>query len=243
MRQYGLIGYPLTHSFSKKYYTEKFIKENISDAEFLNFEVKDIAEVGKIFLEYPQLKGLSITIPHKKNIIQYTTEFNDVVRDTGACNCLKITAGKKIGFNTDIIGFEKSFAKDLLPHHNKALILGTGGAAVAVEYVLKKLGIQYSFVSRKKHENTFLWEQLNKRIINNFTIIINCTPLGTFPQTEQAPAIPYQYLTPNHYLFDLVYNPPVTQFLLRGKQQNCIIKNGYEMLIIQAEENWRIWNG
>jgi shikimate dehydrogenase len=242
MRQYGLIGYPLTHSFSKKYFTEKFIRENIPDTEFLNFEVKDIAEVANIFLEHPQLKGLCITIPHKKNIIQYTNEFNDVVRDTGACNCIKITANKKIGFNTDVVGFEKSFAKDLLPHHNKALILGTGGVAVAVEYVLNKLGIQYSFVSRNKHENAFLWQQLNKTIIENFTVIINCTPLGTFPQTEQAPEIPYQHLTPKHYLFDLVYNPPVTQFLLKGKQQNCIIKNGHEMLILQAEENWRIWN-
>ena len=162
MRQYGLIGYPLTHSFSKKYFTEKFIRENISDAEFLNFEVKDIAEVANIFSEYPQLKGLCITIPHKKNIIQYTSEFNDVVRDTGACNCIKITANKKNGFNTDVVGFEKSFVKNLLPHHNKALILGTGGVAVAVEYVLNKLGIQYSFVSRNKHENAFLWQQLKK---------------------------------------------------------------------------------
>jgi shikimate dehydrogenase len=242
MRQYGLIGYPLTHSFSKEYFTEKFIRENISDAEFLNFEVKDIQDVGKIFFDYPQLKGLCITIPHKKNIIQYTTEFFDIVRDTGACNCLKIIGNKKIGFNTDVIGFEKSFTKNLLPHHNKALILGTGGAAVAVEYVLKKLGMQYSFVSRNKNENTFLWAQLNKAIIEKFTVIINCTPLGTFPETEQAPAIPYKYLTPKHYLFDLVYNPPLTQFLLYGKQQNCIIKNGREMLIMQAEENWRIWN-
>jgi shikimate dehydrogenase len=242
MRQYGLIGYPLTHSFSKRYFTEKFIAENISDAEFLNFEIKEIKEVGKIFSEYLQLKGLSITIPHKKNIIQYTDKFSDVVRDTGACNCIKITAGKKTGFNTDVVGFEKSFAKNLLPHHNNALILGTGGAAVAVEYVLNKLGIQYSFVSRKKNENTFLWQQLNKEIMEDFPIIINCTPLGTFPEIKQAPAIPYQYLTSDHYLFDLIYNPPLTQFLLYGKQQNCTIENGYEMLIIQAEENWRIWN-
>lgn len=242
MRQYGLIGYPLIHSFSKKYFTEKFINENISDAEFLNFEVKEIKDVGKIFSDHPQLKGLSITIPHKKNIIQYTNKFSDVVRDTGACNCIKISSEEKTGFNTDVVGFEKSFVKNLLPHHNNALILGTGGGAVAVEYVLKKLGIWYSFVSRKKNENTFLWHQLNKAIIEDFSIIINCTPLGTFPETEQAPAIPYQYLTPEHYLFDLIYNPPLTQFLLHGKQQNCTIQNGHEMLIIQAEENWRIWN-
>ena len=233
----------MTHSFSKKYFTEKFINENISDAEFLNFEVKEIADVGKIFLDHPQLKGLSITIPHKKNIIQYTDEFSDVVRDTGACNCLKITSEKKTGFNTDVVGFEKSFSKNLLPHHNKALILGTGGAAVAVEYVLKKLGIQYSFVSRNQDENTFLWQQLNKSIIEKFSIIINCTPLGTYPETQQAPAIPYQYLNRKNIIFLILYiTRRLHNFYYVGKQQNATIKNGYEMLIIQAEENWRIWN-
>ncbi len=241
MRQYGLIGYPLTHSFSKRYFDEKFIKENI-EAEFFNFQIKEISEVEKVFTDHPQLKGLSVTIPHKKNIIRYTNQFSDVVRDTGACNCIKILADKKIGYNTDVVGFEKSFKKKLLQYHKKALILGTGGAAVAVEYVLKKLGIAYFFVSRNKQKNTFLWQQLNKTVIEEFTIIINCTPLGTYPETEQSPAIPYQYLTPNHYLFDLVYNPPLTKFLQYGKQQKCIIENGYEMLAIQAEENWRVWN-
>jgi shikimate dehydrogenase len=242
MRQYGLIGYPLSHSFSKKYFDEKFIKENITDAEFLNFQVKEIHEVAKVFVDHPQLKGLAITIPHKKNIIQYTTSFGNIVRDTGACNCNKITVTEKIGFNTDVTGFEKSFIKNLMPHHKKALILGTGGAAVAVEFVLNKLNMQHAYVSRKEHENGFLWSDLNKDIIEEFTVIINCTPLGTYPEVQQAPALPYQYLTHRHYLFDLVYNPELTQFLLHGQQHNCIIKNGFEMLIIQAEENWKIWN-
>lgn len=242
MRQYGLIGYPLTHSFSKKYFTEKFIKENINDAEFLNFQIKEINEVEKIFADHQQLKGLSVTIPHKKYIIQYLDEVSDVVKETGACNCIKITAEKKTGFNTDVVGFEKSFTKSLLPQHTKALILGTGGAAAAIEFVLKKSGIQYSFVSRSENENGFTWQQLNKNIVQEFTIIINCTPLGTYPNINEAPPIPYEYLTPKHYLFDLVYNPPLTQFLLQGKRHNCIIENGYEMLIMQAEENWRLWN-
>ncbi|HVX27695.1 MAG TPA: hypothetical protein VHB70_15190 [Parafilimonas sp.] len=242
MRQYGLIGYPLSHSFSKKYFDEKFITENITDAEFFNFQLKEISEIKKIFEEHQQLLGLAITIPHKKNIIQYTTSFSDVVRDTGACNCLKITSTEKIGFNTDVVGFEKSFKKKLLPHHNKALILGTGGAAVAVEYVLRKLGIQYSFVSRNEHANAFSWQELNREIIEEHSVIINCTPLGTFPKVDEFPDLPYEYLTDKHYLFDLVYNPSRTQFLLKGQQRNSTIKNGYEMLVIQAEENWRIWN-
>lgn len=242
MRQYGLIGYPLTHSFSQKYFTEKFSKENIGDAEFLNFQLQDINEVENIFSNHPQLKGLSVTIPHKKNVITYLDEVSDVVNAIGACNCIKISKEKKTGFNTDVIGFEKSFTKNLLSHHNKALILGTGGAAVAVEFVLKKLGIEYLFVSRTKKENVLTWQQLNKNIIQEFTVIINCTPLGTFPNVNQLPQIPYEYLTPAHYLFDLVYNPWLTRFLLQGKQYNCIIKNGYEMLILQAEENWKLWN-
>ena len=242
MRQYGLIGYPLSHSFSQKYFTEKFIKEGISNAEFLNFQLQNIKEVEKIFSDYPQLKGLSVTIPHKKNVIIYLDEVSDVVNSIGACNCIKITKEKKTGFNTDVIGFEKSFIKKLLPHHDKALILGTGGAAVAVEYVLKNLGINYLFVSRNKIENGFTWQHLNKDIMRQFTVIVNCTPLGTFPNVNEFPQIPYEHLTSEHYLFDLVYNPALTQFLIQGKQHNCIIENGYEMLVFQAEENWKIWN-
>ena len=242
MREYGLIGYPLTHSFSQKYFTKKFLQEHITDALFQNFELEQINEVEKIFTDHPSLKGLSVTIPYKKNIINYLNDVSAVVSKTGACNCIKISSNKKSGFNTDVIGFEKSFIKNLLPTHTKALILGTGGAAVAVEYVLKKLNIQYAFVSRNKTAANFLWNDLNKDIINQYTIIINCTPLGTYPNINESPAIPYNFLTPQHYLFDLVYNPPLTQFLAHGEQHNCIIKNGYEMLIMQAEENWRIWN-
>ena len=242
MREYGLIGYPLTHSFSQKYFTEKFLKENITDASFINFELKQVDDVEKVFEDHPLLKGLSVTIPYKKKIINYLDEVSGVVKETGACNCIKIAQHKKFGFNTDVVGFEKSFIKKLLPHHTKALILGTGGAAVAVEYVLNKLAIRYAFVSRNKTKNNFTWSELDENILNEFTVIINCTPLGTYPKVDEAPPLPYQYLTQQHYLFDLVYNPPLTQFLSHGKQHNCSINNGYEMLIIQAEENWRMWN-
>jgi shikimate dehydrogenase len=242
MRQYGLIGYPLTHSFSQKYFTEKFLQEGINDAEFLNFPIATINEVERIFSGYPQLQGLSVTIPHKKTIIAYLDDVSDIVKETGACNCIKIKSEKKTGFNTDIVGFEKSFVKKLKPHHTKALILGTGGAGGAVEYVLKKLHIRCSFVSRTGGENKFTYQQINKTLLQEFTIIINCTPLGTFPNISQAPSISYEFLTPKHYVFDLVYNPPLTEFLQRAQQQGCTIQNGYEMLVIQAEENWKIWN-
>ena len=242
MRQYGLIGFPLTHSFSQKFFEEKFLKDGITDAEFLSFSIAHISELNRIFKEYPLLKGLAVTIPYKKSVIEYVDEVSDIVKETGACNCIRITPGKKTGFNTDVTGFEMSFKKNLEPHHTNALILGTGGAAAAVEYVLRKLRINYSFVSRAPAENRFAWQQINKAVLEQFTVIINCTPLGTYPGIQEKPSLPYEFLTPKHYLFDLVYNPPLTSFLSEGKNHNCVVQNGYEMLVIQAEENWKIWN-
>jgi len=241
MRQFGLIGYPLSHSFSQKYFSEKFLREHINDAEFLNLPIPQIEDVEKIFADYLLLKGLSVTIPYKKSVIKYLDEVDDTVKKINACNCIKIHQHKKTGYNTDVIGFEKSFIKNLKPHHTKALILGTGGAASAIEFVLKKLGIDYLFVSRKSSQN-ITYNDVSAETIKEFTIIINCTPLGTFPNTEEAPQLPYQFLNADNYLFDLVYNPPLTKFLQHGKSAGCIIQNGYEMLVIQAEENWKIWN-
>jgi shikimate dehydrogenase len=226
MQQYGLIGYPLTHSFSQKYFTEKFLHEGIHDAEFLNFPIADINDLHSIFSQYPKLKGLSVTIPYKKQVIEYLDGVSNIVKETGACNCIKIKPGEKRGFNTDVTGFEKSFIKNLQVYHNNALILGTGGAAAAVKYVLSKLQIPCSFVSRTAGEGNFTYPQINKAVLEQFTVIINCTPLGTYPNTSQAPLLPYHFLTPRHYLFDLVYNPPFTRFLLNGKEQGCIVKNG-----------------
>ncbi len=242
MRQFGLIGFPLSHSFSQKYFTEKFLKENISDAEFLNFSIPDVTAIETIFRDHPLLQGLAVTIPYKKSVIPYLNSVNDAVKEMAACNCIKIRGEIKTGFNTDIIGFEKSFVKQLKPHHKKALILGTGGASAAIQYVLKKLNIEYLLVSRHESLRAIAYSDISPVMFLEFNIIINCTPLGTYPDTEKAPLLPYSLLTPEHYLYDLVYNPPLTKFLLYGKEAGCSIKNGSEMLELQAEENWRIWN-
>ena len=242
MRQYGLIGFPLTHSFSQKYFTEKFLRDNINDAEFLNFSIPKIEDVEKIFDTHLQLKGLAVTIPYKRSVIKYLDEVNDAVKEISACNCIKIYQNKKTGFNTDVIGFERSFIKKLKPHHTQALILGTGGAASAVKFVFNKLGIKYLLVSRNPSPGIISYTDITTEILSQFNIIINCTPLGTHPNITEAPPLPYHFLNGSHYLFDLVYNPPLTRFLQYGNEKGCIIQNGYEMLTIQAEENWKIWN-
>jgi shikimate dehydrogenase len=242
MRRYGLIGYPLSHSFSKKYFSEKFERENITDAVFENFSIPQIEDVEKIFSTDHSLKGVAVTIPYKKAILPYLDALSDVVQQMNACNCIKIEAGKKKGFNTDVIGFEKSFIKKLQPHHQKALILGTGGASQAVGYVLKKLGIEYLLVSRKASPGAIAYAAIREETLQHYNIIINCTPLGTFPKNNEAPDLPYQYLNKSHYLFDLVYNPSLTRFLQFGQEAGATVENGYEMLVLQAEENWKIWN-
>ena len=243
MQQYGLIGFPLTHSFSKKYFTEKFLQEGIQDAEFLNFSIPAINDIEKIFDEHPQLRGLAVTIPYKRSVINYLDDADEAVKEISACNCIKIGQYRKTGFNTDVIGFERSFGKNLGTHHKKALVLGTGGAASAIEFVLEKLGIEYLRVSRQASAKTIAYNEISPVTFLEFTIIINCTPLGTYPNITEAPLLPYGLLTASHYLFDLVYNPPLTKFLQYGKEKGCIIQNGFEMLVMQAEENWKIWNG
>ncbi|AYD47804.1 shikimate dehydrogenase family protein [Arachidicoccus soli] len=241
MNKYGILGFPLSHSFSQKYFHQKFLKEGIENALFENYEIADIAGVSSL-IQDPDLKGFCITIPHKKNILPYLSESTDAVKKMGACNCVNIRNGKLFGYNTDVIGFEKSFIPQLKSHDTKALILGTGGAAAAVQFVLEKLEIDYKFVSRNKTAGNFSYEELDKNILDNYKIIINCSPLGTFPKIDEKPPIPYQFISSAHYLFDLVYNPPLTKFLSLGKEKGARVQNGYEMLKIQAEENWRIWN-
>ena len=241
MHLYGLIGYPLSHSFSKKYFDEKFANEGITDARFENFSLDNISMLHEI-LAQKNLNGLAVTIPYKKSVIDFLYDSTDAVKQMGACNCIKISDNKLSGFNTDVIGFEKSFIKQLKPYHTKALILGTGGAASAVEFVLQKLNIEHEFVSRKKVGTEFLYSELDQNIINEYSIIINASPIGTYPDINEAPAIPYEFITSKHYLFDLVYNPAETKFLQYGKSKNATIQNGLEMLELQAEENWKIWN-
>ncbi len=241
MKLYGLIGYPLTHSFSKKYFDNKFVQEDISNYQFQNFEIPNINEILSLIQQNPALQGFAITIPYKQQILPYLDWMSDDVKQMSACNCVKIIDGKLYGYNTDVVGFEKSFIELVKPHHVKALVLGTGGAAQAVIFTLKKLGIHYLTVSRNELANGIIYGDLNETLMEEYSVIVNTTPLGTFPKITEHPAIPYQYITPQHYLFDLVYNPPLTQFLLKGKDKRAAIKNGYDMLTIQAEENWKIW--
>ncbi len=245
IREYGLIGYPLSHSFSQKYFTEKFEREGIPDAVFHVFAIPSIDKLPQLLKEHPLLKGFSITIPYKRSVIEYLDGVSTAVKEMNACNCVKIKEGKLYGYNTDIVGYKESFIKHLKPYHTKALILGTGGASSAVEFVLKKLHIDYIFVSRKKDasKNIAGYADVNEALLQEYKIIINTTPLGTYPDVNDAPNIPYHLLTPQHYLFDLVYNPAKTKFLALGEQQGATIQNGYEMLVLQSEENWKIWNG
>lgn len=244
MTEYGLIGFPLSHSFSQKYFTDKFLKEGIADVVFHNFSLENINDLPALLASHPALNGFAITIPHKKNIIPFLFKADETVSAIGACNCVKTENGKLYGFNTDVIGFEKSFKKKLQPHNTKALILGTGGASAAVEFVMHKLKIDYLFVSRKagRENNILCYDDLNEAIMHEYKIIINCTPLGTYPDTDNMPDVPPELLTQDHYVFDLVYNPPLTKLLSSAKVRGCTIENGYDMLVLQAEENWRIWN-
>lgn len=242
MRTFGIIGFPLSHSFSQKYFTEKFAAEGISDAVFQAYPMEQIEQLSQLLESETTLEGFCITIPHKRNVIPWLSHANPAVEQMNACNCVRIKNSRLFGYNTDYIGFQHSFTPQLQSHHNKALILGTGGAAAAIEYTLQQLGMPYTYVSRSKREGSLTYEALTPAIIAEYPVIINCTPLGTYPAVEGAPEIPYQYLTPAHYLYDVVYNPPLTRFLQLGSAQGAIVKNGYDMLTIQAEENWKIWN-
>lgn len=240
-RLFGIIGYPLTHSFSPSFFKKKLEEENI-DAVYKAFEIEDIADFPKLLQEHENLCGLSVTIPHKKTILSFLDEVDDAATAIGAVNCIAFNNGKLKGHNTDIVGFRDSLKPLLEPHHLRALILGTGGSSLAVQYVLKELHIPFQLVSRKKEKGLIGYEDLNENIIETHPLIINTTPLGMYPKTGVCAPIPYEQLTPQHLLFDLVYNPLETQFLHKGKTQGATIKNGLEMLHLQAEKSWEIWN-
>ena len=242
MRRYAVAGFPLSHSFSPKFFSDKFLKEKIDDCIYEALPFKNINDLIFYIKTNPDLEGINITIPYKKSILQFLTEMDDVVATTGSCNCIKIHENQLFGFNTDVIGFEKSLLPILQKHHSRALILGTGGAASSVAFVLEKLGIQYHFVSRNKTDYTFSYGGISEEIISKHLLIVNTTPLGMYPSMDQSPDLPYHLLTSNHLLYDLIYNPEKTLFLKRGETMGCSIKNGLEMLVIQAEESWKIWN-
>jgi shikimate dehydrogenase len=242
MRLFGLLGYPLSHSFSKKYFTEKFEKEGMTDCVYELFPLKTIGELTFILKNYPELEGLNVTIPYKKQVLSYLDSTN-IPAGLDACNCINIQGGRLTGYNTDITGFEKSLTPLLKSYHKKALVLGNGGATSAVIFVLQQLGIGFNIVSRVKHDGAaFIYSDLGKTIIEESTVIINTTPLGMFPDTNACPDIPYRFISDKHLFYDLVYNPGKTLFLQKGEEKGATIKNGEEMLVLQAEESWRIWN-
>lgn len=244
MKLFGLIGYPLSHSFSKKYFTQKFTEEAITDCLFELFPLSSIDLFPGLVAAKSDLKGLAVTIPWKQAVIPYLTELDDEAKRIGAVNCICVYGSTLKGYNTDVIGFERSFLPLVQPHHTKALVLGTGGAAKAVQFVLEKTGMEYLTVSRNPAalKGMIAYNQLDKALLQEYTVIINCTPVGMTPDENSAPDIPYGHIGSKHLLYDLVYKPPVTLFLQHGLDQGAVVKNGYEMLIIQAEENWRLWN-
>lgn len=246
MRTYGLIGYPLGHSFSRKFFSSKFENEG-KEERYLNFEIAQIGLLPDILRENQDLAGLNVTIPYKTQVIPYMDELDETAAAIGAVNTILVThTGGKIrlkGFNTDVYGFTESLRPLLKEHHQKALVLGTGGASRAVHYALEKMGIVPVSVSRKKSDRkTLTYGELDGIIFREHHLIINTTPVGTFPEVDSCPGIPYEYITDKHLLFDLVYNPPLTRFLELGKSRGAAVRNGYEMLELQALRSYAIWN-
>ena len=241
MTKYGIIGFPLGHSFSRGFFTEKFAREGI-DAQYLNFEIPDVAMLGDILRENPELRGLNVTLPHKQAVIPLLDELSDEAREIGAVNVIRVRDGKLKGFNSDIIGFTESIRPLLQPHHTKALILGTGGASKAIRVGLSRLGIEWTYVSRTPREEMLTYSTLTPEVMEQYTVIVNCSPVGMFPKVDEAPAISYELLTPKHLLFDCVYNPEDTLFMKKGREQGAIVKNGLEMLHLQAVASWEFWN-
>ena len=260
MKQYGLIGYPLSHSFSKKFFAGKFEKEHITDSEYHLFPIEHISDLPGLLKEHPGLCGLNVTIPYKQSVLKYMDWIEQDARKIGAVNCIRINNVSPVeacfdgevgivghdfrleGFNTDLYGFETSLKPLLKDRQDRALVLGDGGAAQAVKCVLENLGIAYTVVTRKPQEGGILFKDLKPHDIKKNLLIINTTPLGTAPHVDEYPPIPYEDITDDHLLYDLVYNPEKTVFLQKGEERGAMIKNGLEMLILQAEKSWEIWN-
>lgn len=241
MTKFGIIGYPLGHSFSKGFFTEKFARESI-DAQYLNFEIPDVAMLPDVLRNNPELRGLNVTLPHKQAVILLLDEMSKEAKEIGAVNVIRVRNGKLKGFNSDIIGFTNSIKPLLMPHHKKALILGTGGASKAIRVGLNRLGIEWTYVSRSPREGMITYEDITAETLQAYTVIVNCSPVGMFPNVAQAPEIPYDCLSDKHLLFDLVYNPEETLFMKKGREQGATVKNGLEMLHLQAIASWDFWN-
>lgn len=247
MNTYGLVGYPLGHSFSRKFFSNKFTKEGI-DAEYLNFELPSITQLPQIIAEHPNLRGFNVTIPYKQQVIPYLSDISAEALAIGAVNVVKVTRKDNqavlTGFNSDVIGFVNSIRPLLQPHHRKALILGTGGASKAICYGLKeKLDIEPLFVSRSAKDGAITYADIDETLLSEYEVIVNCTPSGMFPHVDECPPLPYHLLASRHLLYDLVYNPEETLFMKKGMARGARVKNGLGMLILQALESWNIWNG
>ena len=247
MTTYGLIGYPLGHSFSRKFFTEKFEKEGI-DAQYLNFEIPSIEEFPEIIKNNPELRGLNVTIPYKQQVMQYLDEISEEAKAIGAVNVVKCqlsTVNCQLhltGYNSDVIGFVESIKPLLKPHHKKALILGTGGASKAIRYGLeKKLGMKTLFVSRSAREGMITYEEVTAEVLKEYEVIVNCSPVGMYPHVDECPALPYEAMNENNLLYDLVYNPLETLFMKKGAEQGATVNNGLEMLHLQAIASWKFW--
>jgi shikimate dehydrogenase len=244
MQQYGLIGYPLGHSFSKRFFTEKFENDQIN-AIYESYPIDNIQKLTKLIASV-ELSGLNVTIPYKEQVIPFLDELDKDAAEIGAVNVIKFIRSNNTltlkGFNTDAIGFENSIRPLLNPHHSKALILGTGGASKAIKFVLQKLGLETVYVSRTPTIGRLTYGELNEMILSDFTVIVNASPVGTFPNVDTCPAIPYQFLTDKHLLYDVVYNPAETLFLKKGREKGAVGLNGEQMLVEQALAAWEIWN-
>lgn len=241
--KFGLVGKNIQYSFSKMYFEEKFKTEGWTDHIYDNYDLDDISELKAILLQNPTIKGLNVTTPYKVDVIPILDKMSKKALEIGAVNTIRISKkGKLKGYNTDWIGFTKSISPLLMPHHQNALILGTGGASKAIAFALKKLGVKSKFVSREKSKNTLSYDDLDEAAFAKFTIVVNCSPVGTFPNSHESPHIPYQFFTDKHIAYDLIYNPEETTFLSNAKKNGATIKNGYSMLVFQAEEAWTIWN-
>lgn len=241
-KTFGLLGRNIDYSFSRTYFAEKFKKENIS-AQYLNFDLDSIEKFPEIIKNTPDLVGLNVTIPYKQEVIPFLDILDVDAEKIGAVNTIKVgKQGKLTGHNTDFIGFAESLRPFLKQHHKKALILGTGGASKAVAFACTKLGIEFSFVSRQPGPQNLKYSDIDKELLEQYSILVNCTPLGTFPDTGNHPKIPFEFLNSSHLVYDLIYNPSMTQLMKKARQKGASVTNGLKMLELQAEAAWKIWN-
>lgn len=235
------MGKDISYSFSKGYFTDKFSDLQLDGYSYENFDLQQIDELPDLIQSNPDVKGLNVTIPYKQEVLPYLDELDAQAKEIGAVNTIKFVGNQLIGYNTDAYGFQKSIEPFLKPHHAKALILGTGGASKAIAFVLGQLDVAVRFVSRNPERTQLGYNELNRTVLENHTVVVNCTPLGTHPNVDEKPEIPYSYITAKHLLFDLIYNPEKTAFLKEGEKQGAVIANGHRMLQLQADRAWEIW--